>query len=206
MKQRHVTRWVVLVLVTLGAIAAGVNVILRGVSARDQPTAAETLVARTARHLAIPAKWRAMPNPVSKADEAIDRGLRHFADHCATCHGNDGKGNTSLGNGMYPPPPDMTLAATQDMSDGEIYAIIQNGVRLTGMPAFGEGRTDDEETWNLVHFIRHLPDLTGEELVLMESLNPKTPAELAAAAEEEAFLSGAAPEKPAPDAEPNHQH
>jgi len=194
------------VIVMVGCVVAVGTVIRRGVSARDEPTRVETLAARTVRHLAIPSEWREMSNPVAKTDEAIERGLRHFADHCAVCHGNDGKGNTSLGNGMYPPPPDMTTAATQDMSDGEIYAIIQNGVRLTGMPAFGKGRTDDEGTWRLVHFIRHLPELTGEELILMQSLNPKTPAELKAEAEEDAFLSGESSAEPASENASEHHH
>lgn len=195
---------VILLLVVAAALPIA-NILARGVSARDQPTWAETVAARTVRHFAIPSRFRTMENPLPASDEAIKNGLHHFADHCATCHGNDGRGNTRLGKGMFPPPPDMTLEPTQSMSDGEIYAIIQNGIRLTGMPAFGDGDADDASTWKLVHFIRHLPDITGEELVLMETLNPKTPAELRAAAEEAAFLSGEAPAEPAPEAtEPQH--
>jgi hypothetical protein len=92
----------------------------------------------------------------------------------------------------------MTLPASQGLSDGELFAVIENGVRLTGMPAWGRpGPEDDQETWELVHFIRHLPKLTAEELALMESLNPRSPKQIE---EEEAirrFLAGEDPPPPA---------
>jgi mono/diheme cytochrome c family protein len=98
--------------------------------------------------------------------------MEHFSDHCATCHANDGGGQTFFGKGLYPKPPNLRAAGTQNKSDGEIYYTIQNGVRLSGMPAFGEVHTV-EETWRLVSFIRHLPQITPEELTEMKALNPK---------------------------------
>jgi Copper binding periplasmic protein CusF len=69
--------------------------------------------------------------------------------------------------------PDMRLAATQGLTDGELHYVIHNGVRFTGMPAGGtEG--SDEDSWKLVLFIRHLPQLSAEELRDMEMLNPKS--------------------------------
>ena len=62
----------------------------------------------------------------------IAEGRDHFADHCATCHANDGSGNTEMGRGLYPKAPDMRLPATQNLSDAELFYIIENGVRLTG--------------------------------------------------------------------------
>jgi len=111
----------------------------------------------------------------------------HFADHCAICHGNDGKGKSGMGKQMYPRTPDMTLAATQSLSDGEIFSIIENGVRLTGMPGFGNGTAESAYgSWSLVHFIRHMPNLSPEELAEMKRLNPKSPEEW----EEMQFLEG----------------
>jgi hypothetical protein len=92
----------------------------------------------------------------------------------------------------------MTLSATQDLSDGELYAIIENGVRLTGMPAWGpSGKVDDLQTWHLVHFIRHLPRLTPEEIETMEELNPLSKQEWKEQEEADRFLRG--------DAEPPKQ-
>lgn len=95
-----------------------------------------------------------------------------------------------MGKHMYPPAPDMRGPATQNLSDGELFYIIQNGIRLTGMPAWGGSDRDAEESWKLVHFIRRLPALTLEERKEMEKLNPKSPEERQEEEEEERFLKG----------------
>lgn len=89
---------------------------------------------------------------------------------------------------MYPKPPDLR-GETQSMSDGEIFYDIENGIRMSGMPAFGGDGTTDE-SWKLVSFIRHLPRLTPGEETEMEALNPKTPDEAAEVKQEEQFLNG----------------
>jgi mono/diheme cytochrome c family protein len=157
-------------LVAIGALAVlallvAAPLVLRlrehGISARDEPTAVEAAVARSLRSWAIPARLRDARNPIEPSADALGRARAHFADHCASCHGNDGRGKTKLGQGLYPKAPDMTLPATQSLSDGELFAIIENGVRFTGMPGWGEpGPEDDPETWELVHFIRRLQHLT----------------------------------------------
>jgi len=146
------------------------------------------MVARTMRHFAVPAAARSMPNPVPLTPAVLAEGRAHFADHCAGCHANDGSGATEMGQNLYPKPPDMREQSTQRLSDGEMFFIIKEGVRLTGMPAWGDaaGR-DDQETWKLVHFIRHLPSITPQELEEMKHLNPVSHEE----AEEKAFLEGA---------------
>jgi hypothetical protein len=186
--------WALLAL-PLGAAALGVVALARhGVSARDEPTAVEAFLARRMRSLAIPREMRGRRNPVPLTPETLARARAHFADHCASCHGNDGRGGTALGRNLYPKAPDMTRSQTQRSSDGELFAIIENGVRLTGMPAWGSpGPDDDDETWELVHFIRHLPDITADELAQMKELNPKTNQELEEAAAIRRFLAGEAP-------------
>jgi mono/diheme cytochrome c family protein len=180
-----------LLLVAIAAIAIILTLLRRGVSAHDEPTHVEAMMARTIRHYAIPAEQRAKKNPLPLTPAVLAEARAHFADHCATCHANDGKGQSALGRQMYPRTPDMTLAATQSLSDGELFAIIENGVRLTGMPAFGDGSTESVRgSWALVHFIRHLPKLTPEELSEMEQLNPKTPEEWKQFEEEANFLKG----------------
>jgi hypothetical protein len=92
------------------------------------------------------------------------------------CHGNDGSGNTHVGQNLYPRVPDMRLAATQDLTDGELYYIIDNGVKMSGMPAWGgDPEHGPEANWHLVQFIRHLPKLTPAEEAHMRDLNPKAP-------------------------------
>jgi len=168
-----------LVSITVACIVAtaafGWVTIRRGFSARDNPSAIETLIATTARQLAVPSQYRHLRNSLSFSSD-LHAGMEHFADHCATCHANDGSGDTLFGKGLYPKPPDMRQKETQNKSDGELYYTIENGIRLSGMPAFGEehAKGGDMETWNLVLFTRHLPNQTAEELQQMEQLNPKT--------------------------------
>lgn len=186
-------RWVFTVVLAFvlaaGMLVVGGLVALRGgISARPEPSGLEVAVARRIRHLAIPASDRALRNPVGDTKAALAGGLAHFADHCAVCHGNDGKGETQFGQGLYPRPPDLTAVPTQILSDGELFSIIENGVRFTGMPAFGAaGRS--ELSWHLVTFLRHLPALTEEELHAMERLNPRPASEWQELQEEDEFLN-----------------
>jgi mono/diheme cytochrome c family protein len=182
-----------ILLVVVGTVGVlGWYMLSRGFSARDEPSSAEAFVARRFRRLAIPSKARAARNPVQVSPEILSAAMEHYADHCAICHGNDGKGRTLIGKGLLPKPPDMSLPETQQVSDGELYYVIENGVRLTGMPAFGQdaGNEDDKETWELVDFIRHLPSITGDELAAMKTMNPKSPSELAKEERTRRFLEG----------------
>jgi hypothetical protein len=132
--------------ILLFAAALGAFVVVRhGVSARDQPTRAEIFVATRLRHLAIPIAARQMSNPEPSSPATVKAGMEHFADHCATCHGNDGRGDTEIGKNLYPKAPDMTSEDTQSLSDGELFYIIENGVRFTGMPGWGTGKRSTEE-------------------------------------------------------------
>jgi mono/diheme cytochrome c family protein len=162
----------------------------RGFSTRDSPSTVEAFVAQRARDMAIPAKARRINNPVSTSPEVYADARAHFADHCAQCHANNGGGDTPIGRNLYPKPPDMRLAQTQNMSDGELYYTIQYGIRMSGMPAFGEPVDNDQDTWKLVTFIRHLPKLSEQEETEMQHLNPKTPDEIQEEKEEENFLKG----------------
>ena len=193
------------VLILAAVAGVGAYILSRGISARDEPGAPETFVARRLRHFAIPRGARDAKNPVEFSPEVLQRSMTHFADHCASCHGNDGRAATLIGRGLYPKPPDMSAPATQQLSDGELYYIIENGIRFTGMPAFGEeaGNTEDTESWDLVHFIRHLPAITDEELVEMKKMNPKSPGELEQEERMRKFLQGEDVEPPAED---SHEH
>lgn len=166
MKRRNLIL-LVLVLAAGLAIGAAVSTLHNGLSAHAKPTAMEALLARNARHLAIPANARNEHNPIMPSDQNLQEALAHFARHCAACHGTNGGGDTLYGRGLYPKPPDLRLAETQKLSDGEIFWTIENGVRFTGMPGFAppHGSQDD---WKLVLFIRHLPQLTMEERAEIE--------------------------------------
>ncbi len=185
------TRGLLLVLVAaLLALSGGSWLALRrGFSAREKPSPLEAFVAGRVRLLGVPAQHRLAVNPVPSSAEVLGRARAHFADHCATCHANDGSGETPIGRNLYPKAPDMRQQATQSLSDGQIFWIIKNGVRLTGMPAWGaDTKADDRVTWELAHFIRHLPRLTPGELAEMRGLNPKSREEYETEEAERRFL------------------
>jgi mono/diheme cytochrome c family protein len=195
------------IVLSLGGAGLGWTMIKRGFSARDEPSAIEAFIARNVRRLGVPTSARNLTNPVPPSAEALSEAMEHFADHCAFCHANDGSGQSDIGRGLYPRPPDMRLPATQNMTDGELYYVIENGIRLTGMPAFGrEGaQGDDEATWKLVRFIRHLPEMTDDEILRMKDMNPKSPAELREEDAIQQFLRGESDSVPAAESS-QHQH
>ncbi len=183
---------VALVVAVTALIGLGAYVYMRtamhGFSAQAEPSSTDAMLARYARSTAMPSSAKALKNSVRFTPEVEHEALAHFADHCAVCHANNGSGQTVFGKGMYPKPPDLR-GETQRMSDGEIFYVIENGIRMSGMPAFGGDGTADD-SWKLVAFIRHLPKLTPTEETEMEALNPKTPDEAAEEKQEEQFLNG----------------
>jgi mono/diheme cytochrome c family protein len=188
-------RWFLLGVAFAGAIGIAATAVVllnaRGFSAKEQPTGVERWIAVRARSAALPRDARSRNNPVTSSREVLAEARAHWADHCAICHANDGSGDTVMGKRTYPPAPDMRLPATQQMTDGELFYIIQNGIRMSAMPAWGSGSDHDaEDSWKLVHFIRHLPQMTAEERKEMEKMNPKTLEELKEEQAQEKFLRG----------------
>lgn len=192
MKKKLLTLIILAILAGVATLGwLGYRLFTTGFSAKTEPHAIEVFMARQIRHLAIPIEQRNSPNPIPLTPDLLKEGLAHFADHCAGCHANDGSGRTPIGKNVYPKAPDLRLADTQSMSDGELFWVIHNGIRFTAMPAWGEGDPAlDKDSWKLVHFIRHLPQLTQEELDQMKTLNPKTKKDLEEEAVFDQFLQG----------------
>jgi len=165
-----------LLIAAIGGVVGFTYLKTTGLRGEPEPGRLETTFARAARSLAVPGDYKARTNPLAQSSEALAPGLEHFAKFCAMCHANDGSGKkTAIGGGLYPKPPDLRADLTQKLTDGELFWIIENGVRFTGMPAFGIGphsEAADRQVWQLVSFIRHLPKITPDEIEWMESLNP----------------------------------
>jgi mono/diheme cytochrome c family protein len=143
------------------------------------------------RSLAVPGEVKSRTNPVAASREVLESGMAHFADHCAMCHANDGSGSVEMGQHLFPPPPDMRAEPTQALTDGELFYIIENGVRFTGMPAFATGDAEGERaSWELVRFVRSLPTLSADDVARMETMNPRPPDEIRREIEDEQFLQG----------------
>ena len=193
-----------LLLLVIAALVGGAvayAIASRGLSARTKPSGFEEAIAKSMRSFATPRGIRKVLNPVERSDAVLDDARAHYADHCAVCHANNGSGETAIGRNVYPPAPDMRGEGTQSLTDGELFSIIENGIRLTAMPGWGNGTPEGERaSWGLVHFIRHLPALTHEDLSRMEELNPKSPEQFREEEESRRFLAGedAAPPSPKP--------
>ena len=122
-------------------------------TAKATPPEWEIKIARFIRHMATPSHFLKMSNPIGFSPEILAEARHHFADHCATCHANDGSGKTNMGPNFYPPVPDLRDPVIQSMQDGELFYVIHSGIRFTGMPAWGKGPPEeDQESWKLVHF------------------------------------------------------
>ena len=147
MRVRHIL--LVILFALLVVLAFGIYSVRRGFSAHNTPTAVEAWVATRVRNAAIPSRARQLKNPVPATQENLAAGMAHWADHCASCHANDGSGETEIGRHLYPRAPDVRQSATQEMSDGELFYIIENGIRLSGMPAWGGKDHGEEDSWKL---------------------------------------------------------
>ena len=194
--------WFWLTVIAVGLVVGvpawfGYQTFKTGFSAKAEPHALEIWGARRLRYLAVPIEQRNKANPLPLSPALLTEARAHFADHCAVCHANDGSGQTPIGKNVYPKAPDLRQSDTQGMSDGELFFVIHNGIRFTGMPAWGSGDPDkDLDSWKLVHFIRHLPRITTEELDEMKTLNPKTKKERDQEAAFDQFLEGGGSEPP----------
>jgi mono/diheme cytochrome c family protein len=140
----------------LGVIGAMLGALLQGCTADKHPSEGETSVANAAKDVVIPLEAGKMTNPLPDTNEVVSQGQEVFLGTCAQCHGADARGDTSIGRSMYPPAMDLTSAHVQHWSDGELFWIIQNGVRLTGMPSW-KSSVSDTDTWKLARFIHKLP-------------------------------------------------
>jgi predicted CXXCH cytochrome family protein len=138
-------------------------VIARGFRATSTPSRFEIVVARALRNFAIPRAEHAKKNPLLGDSLALQLGREDFLAHCAICHGIDGSGKTPVGTSLYPRVPDLRSPATQNLTDGDLHYIIENGVQLSGMPAAQTLHTPAADVWQLVLFVRSLRPLTQAE-------------------------------------------
>jgi mono/diheme cytochrome c family protein len=149
----------VLVLVAIIAVAAASQFTL---SALPEPGRTETALATKAKHSLVHRSSREgiPPAPVDR-QASIKEGDRLFGTECAACHGASGHNPTDAGRWMYPRAADLTSRDVQAYSDQEFFWIIKNGIRLSGMPAFGRVESD-EHIWDLVFYVRALPKAAPE--------------------------------------------
>ena len=142
-------------------VVYGILIVRHGFRATDEPTAPERLIARTVRNISTPSSAKSAKSPLEITGRDLSEAREDFNARCAGCHGIDGSGISEMGRNLYPKPPDLRAGETQSLTDGEIEYIIENGVRLTGMPAWNQ--LPQTERWKLVGYIRSLAKPTPDE-------------------------------------------
>lgn len=164
MMQRVVNVWAAVALA--GGIAVAILGLVmwgHGFAARPEPSGLEADLAMKVQDSSIPGKYENMSSPLtSRGVDLIEAG-GHYQEHCAVCHGDTGNGQPKFHGLMYPRPTNLLSEDTQQMSDGELYYVIKQGIRWSGMPAFGNPGDDDEHAWKIVAYVRHLTKLTPAE-------------------------------------------
>lgn len=164
MMRKIVYGWAAVSLLGL-IVVVGAGLVLwdHGFSSRPEPSNMESSIAMKAYDSSTPKRYEKMKNPLTAQGIDLIEAGGHYEEHCAVCHGDNGNGAPKFHGIMYPRPTDLRSDDTQEMSDGELYWVIKNGVRWSGMPAFGTPGDDDEHAWNMVAYVRHLPKLTPVE-------------------------------------------
>jgi mono/diheme cytochrome c family protein len=162
-----------LLFVLIAVSVSAALMIHHGFRATNQPSTLETIAARAVRNYAIPSVARSEKNPLDATPQNLQDGRDAFLAKCQTCHGHDGSGLTPVGQSLYPRVPDLRAAPTQGLTDGEIHYIIENGVELTGMPAWGNPhQTQSQDSWKLVLYIRGIRPLTRQEQAQQTQIAP----------------------------------
>jgi mono/diheme cytochrome c family protein len=98
--------------------------------------------------------------PSLKDSSFIAAGFEHYSEMCVACHGAPGKEPEELALGLNPPAPDLAVS-TIDLSPAEMFLIVKNGIKMTGMPAWGTSHSDSA-IWEIVAFLQRLQTLTPE--------------------------------------------
>jgi mono/diheme cytochrome c family protein len=140
-----------------GVLLIGIGLMQFKLTALQEPRALETRIANQAKRFIIRrASSHGMPPRPADTTASREAGATHYGLDCNICHGVDGHAQTAPGRWMYPRATDLTSKEVQSYSDQELFWIIENGIRFTGMPAFGEVETADN-IWGLVNYVRTLP-------------------------------------------------
>jgi mono/diheme cytochrome c family protein len=149
-------RWILFALtaLALAAVVVIVGFTQTKLDALQEPGHLETVFATGTKHLLV--RWSSregIPSAPTNLRASVEEGDKLYATECSMCHGPDGHTPTDCGRWMYPRVSDLTSPEVQQYSDRELFWIVKNGIRLSGMPAFGRVESD-EHIWNLVHYVR----------------------------------------------------
>lgn len=149
--------WIGLFVLVVLVVGGGWLVLSRAsLSALQDPGALETALATAAKKRLVARAAQAPLPPAPAYDQlSVASGFMQYGGSCAYCHGQDGRTPTKVGTSLYPRAVRLDSSGVQEYTDAELFVVIHDGLRLTGMPGFGRIHSD-QEIWNLVHYVRSL--------------------------------------------------
>jgi mono/diheme cytochrome c family protein len=148
----------IVLLIVLGIVGGWFVLQHMDISSLNRPGRVENYLAIRAKHILVAhAAQQTLPAETGNSADSIEDGHTTYGSACAGCHGYDGRTPTKLGNSFYPEAPSLAADHVQHYSDAELFVIIRGGIRLSGMPGFGNTQPNDQ-LWNLVHYVRTLPN------------------------------------------------
>src|SRR5262249_3072205 len=112
----------------------------------------------------------AITTPARLTDQQARDGARIYKETCVYCHGAPGKDPGDIGKGLNPEPPYLPDTVAR-WSSAQLFWIIKNGIRMTGMGSYGTVHNDDE-IWSLVAFVQRLPNMTPEQYKQLAAAGP----------------------------------
>jgi mono/diheme cytochrome c family protein len=136
-------------------------------NATARPSATEKWVIRYVLGRWVRSNASSEANPIPETPENLAEGEHEYNEHCAVCHGLDGNAENHVEGEFYPPIPRLAKGAAF-LSDGQLYFILGNGIRMTAMPGFATRHSSDE-LWKIILWVRHFPNLTAEERATIQA-------------------------------------
>jgi thiosulfate dehydrogenase len=146
-----------LLVLALG-LYAGIELGAMPANADARPSRMERWAAKTSLHATLAREAPKGPVPIPLNDENLIAGIKTYAANCAVCHGGPGAARSKIARGLYQRPPQLAKDGVEDDPEGETYWKVRHGIRLTGMPAFGE-TLDDDQLWQVTLFLKHMDSL-----------------------------------------------
>jgi len=150
-------------------IALGLAIPLSGafnVAATNPDSALTTWFLNTTMRRSVAMRSSAIVPPKSFSDEEVRTGFEEFSAMCVMCHGAPGKKRSKVGKGLRPQAPNL-VKAVPHWNAGQLFWIVKNGIKMTGMPAFGPTH-NDATIWSIVAFVSRLPDMTEKQYQQLE--------------------------------------
>jgi len=164
---KYIKAFAIMVIIGLGAGLALIYSGVINIAATNPHSALVDWVLSTASDNAIHYHAKGIKAPSVDSQEMVLTGFRHYQEMCVGCHLAPGIESSEISKGLMPKPPKLQMAA-EEWTPAELFWVIKNGIKMTGMPAWGPTHSD-EKLWAIVAFVKKLPQMTAEQYKAMET-------------------------------------